>query len=188
MRKLISAICIITLIISMTSPAFAAVKDTKAPTITKTSPVDKATDIMKESELVIRFSENIKKGKAIDNISINSVSGNEVAYTYEIKDNLLILSPKAKLAYHMDYTVTIPSGAVKDAAGNSLKKAYAFDFITEKDPKSKPIEVTDGITYDIGLQATLQGEFSPALQGYLIQYLEMLGIKAKITKVTKVSN
>lgn len=188
MRKLISAICIITLIISMTSPAYAAAKDTKAPTITKTSPADKATDIMRESEIIIRFSENIKKGKAIDDISINAVLGNEVSFTYEIKDNLLIITPKAKLSYHMDYTVTLPSGAVKDSAGNNLKKAYTFDFITEKDPKSEPIEVTDGFTYDIGLQATMQGEFSEPLRGYLIQYLEMLGIKAEITKVKEVSN
>lgn len=185
MKKIISVICMIVLLIGMAQTAFAATKDTKAPTITKTSPVDKATDIMKESEIVIRFSEIIKKGKTFDQINIKSVVGKTVAYTYEIKDNLLILTPKSKLAYNTNYTVTVPSGAVKDATGNTLKKDKSFDFITEEDPKTESIAVTEGITYDIGLEATLQGEFTPIMQQYLVQYLEMLGIKAKITKLEK---
>ncbi len=185
MKKIISIICMLLLLIGLTPTALGATKDTKAPTISKTSPVDKATDIMRESEIVIRFSEIIKKGKAISQITIKSMMGKAVAYTYEIKDNLLIITPKAKLSYNTNYTVTIPSGAVKDASGNALKKDKSFDFITEKDPKKEADTKTEGITYDIGLEATLQGEFSPIMQKYLIQYLDMLGIKAKITKVEK---
>ncbi len=186
MKKIISVICLLILLGGMTPSVFAATKDTKAPTITKTSPVDKATDIMKECEIVIRFSEFIKKGKTMEQITIKSMLGKTVAYTYEIKDNLLIITPKAKLAYNTNYTVTIPTGAVKDASGNSLKKDKSFDFITEKDPKSASEPAVEGITYDVGLKATLQGEFTPIMQQYLVQYLEMLGIKAKITKVEKV--
>lgn len=186
MKRIISVICIIVLLVGMAPTVLAATKDTKAPTITKTSPVDKATDIMKESEIVIRFSEIIKKGKTIDQINIKSVVGKTVAYTYEIKDNLLILIPKSKLAYNTNYIVTVPSGAVKDASGNILKKGKSFDFITEEDPKAESGAVTKGITYDIGLEATLQGELTQVMQQYLVQYLEMLGIKAKITKLEKV--
>jgi hypothetical protein len=170
----------------MTPTVYAAAKDTKAPTITKTSPIDKATDIMKECEIIIRFSEIIKKGKTIDQISIKSVLGKVVSYTYEIKDNLLILTPKSKLSYNTNYTVTVPSGAVKDIAGNILKKDKSFDFITEEDPKAKSDEASEGITYDIGLRATLQGEFTTIMQQFLVQYLNQYGIDAKITKVEKV--
>ena len=187
MKRIISVICMIVLLVGMTPTAFAATKDTKAPTITKTSPTDKATDIMKECEIVVRFSELIKKGKTIDQITIKSVLGKVVAYTYEIKENLLIITPKTKLSYNTNYTVTIPSGAVKDAAGNTLKKEKSFDFITEEDPKAKSTTATEGFTYDIGLEATLQGEFTPIMQQYLVQYLKMLGIEAKITKVKKVA-
>ena len=186
MKKIISVICMLILLIGLAPTVLGATKDTKAPTISKTSPVDKATDIMRESEIVIRFSEIIKKGKAINQIAIKSVMGKSVAYTYEIKDNLLIITPKAKLAYNTNYTVTIPAGAVKDPSGNVFKKDKSFDFITEKDPKKESNAKTEGITYDIGLEATLQGEFSPIMQQYLVQYLDMLGIKAKITKVEKV--
>lgn len=186
MKKIISIICVVVLLISMATPAYAAAKDTKAPVITKTSPVDKATDVMRESEIVLRFSENIKKSKAFDTISITTVLGKTIAYTFELKDNLLVITPKDKLAYNTNYTISVPAGAVKDSAGNNLKKAYTFDFITEEDPKTKPVEEVEGITYRIGLEATLQGEFTSALQSYLIQYLKMLGITAKITEVTEV--
>lgn len=186
MKKMITIICGLALLFNLTSPAYAAAKDTKAPVITKTSPSDKSTDQMRESEIVLRFSENIKKSKSFDKISVTTVLGKTVAYTYEIKDNLLVLLPKSVLAYNTDYTVSIPAGAVKDSAGNNLKKTYTFDFITEEDPETQPVEEVEGITYRIGLEATLQGEFTPALQSYLLQYLEMLGIKARITEVTEV--
>jgi hypothetical protein len=185
MKKIISAICIMVMLIGMTSPVLAAAKDTKAPTITKTSPGDKATDIMIESEIVVRFSENVKKAKAIDNISITSVLGKTIDFTYEIKNNLLVITPKSKLAYLMDYTVVIPAGTVKDSAGNTFKKEITFNFVTEEDPKAQTNMITDGITYEIGLEATLQGEFTPAMQLYLVEYLKMLGIEAKITDVKK---
>ncbi len=186
MKKVISIVCMIALLIGMNSAAYAASKDTKAPTITKTSPVDKATDIMRESEIVVRFSEKIKVGKTIDQIIIRSVAGKTIKYTYELKDNLLILIPSEKLSYNTNYTVTVPSGAVKDTAGNILKKDKSFDFITEEDPKTQPAKATEGITYDIGLETTLQGEFTPILQQYLVQYLKMFGIEAKITKVEEI--
>ncbi len=186
MKKLITVVCMIALLFSLTPAANAAAKDTKAPTITKTSPTDKATDIMKECEIVVRFSENIKKGKKIEQINIKSVLGKVVEYTYEIKDNLLLITPKTKLAYNTNYTVKVPSGAVKDAAGNILKKDKSFDFITEEDPKKQSDEAIKGITYDIGLEATFQGEFTQLIQQYLEQYLKMFGIEAKITKVEKV--
>ena len=187
MKKLITIVCTIAILLSWAPAAHAAAKDTKAPTITKTSPVDKATNIMKECEIVVRFSELIKKGKTIDQINIISAVGKTVAYTYEIKDNLLVITPKTKLAYNMNYTVTIPSGAVKDAAGNILKKDKSFDFITEEDSKKQSDTVEEGVTYEIGLEATLQGEITQVMQQYLVQYLKMLGIEAKITKVVEVT-
>jgi ABC-type proline/glycine betaine transport system substrate-binding protein len=41
MKKLIAFICIVLVILSLPSTAFAAKKDTKAPTVTKTNPQDK---------------------------------------------------------------------------------------------------------------------------------------------------
>ncbi len=187
MKKFITVICMIALLINMTPAVYAAAKDTKAPTITKTSPADKATDIMKECEIVIRFSEMIKKGKNIDQINIKSVLGKVVEYTYEIEDNLLIITPKTKLDYNTNYTVAIPSGAVRDAAGNILKKYKSFDFITEEDPGKQSVTPKEGITYNIGLEATLPGEITQVMQQYLVQYLKMLGIEAKITKVEEVT-
>lgn len=187
MKKLIAIISIIALLANVTPAVYAAAKDTKAPSITKTSPLDKATDIMRESEIVVRFSEDIKAGKKIDEITVRSVIGKAVDYSYEVKDNLLVIRPKAKLAYNTNYTVTLPAGAVKDRAGNILKKEKSIDFITEEDPQKQPVKAAEGITYNIGLEATLQGEFTRTMQDYLLQYLKMLGIEARITKVDTVS-
>lgn len=183
MKKLVSIICVIIVLAGMTTPVYAAKKDTKAPIITKVDPEDKATDIMIESGIVIRFSETILKGKGIDKISVKAITSKSISYTYEIKDNLLIITPKADLKYNTEYTVSIPASAVKDAAGNNLKAADTLSFITEEDPTKKTESVTTGTKYSIGIEAVLEGEFTEAMQLYMVQYLKMLGIDAKITKV-----
>ncbi len=185
-KKGLVMVCIMALLIHVTVPAYAAAeKDTKAPAVTKTSPADKTADIMRESRIVIRFSEKIKKGKTINEISIKTATAKAVAYTCEIENNLLILTPKKELAYLMDYTVSIPAAAVKDSAGNALKKAYTFHFMTEEDPAKKKEASEEENKYSIGLEAALPGEFAPSMQIYLIQYLKMFGIDAKITEVKK---
>ena len=183
MKKVISFLCAVLILSCMVSPAYAATKDTKAPTITKTNPEEKGTSVMVEASIVIRFSENIKKGKAINEITLQGLMMKNSEYTYDIKDNLLIIKPKEDLKYNKEYTLTIPAAAVKDASGNSLKKDFTLSFITEEDP-SKVVEAVPTATkYKVEIEADLNGEFTTAMQQYLVAFLKQYGITAKITNV-----
>ncbi len=188
MKKVIAFFCIVLVLMSMTSTAFAAKKDTKAPTVTKTSPVDKTGGIMRETSLVVRFSEAVTKGKAIKKLALTDANGSAVKYAYEIKDNLLTITPKADLNYSMAYTLTVPAAAVKDSAGNDLKEEYTLNFITEADPSKDNPEADTSYKYNMEIEANLQGQLTEGMQLYLIQYLKLFGIDAKIKKVELVSD
>lgn len=180
-KKIITFICVLLIAVNMTTPAYAAKKDTKAPTVTGTNPEEKETKVMIEDRIVVRFSEKIKKGKTIDQIVLKGSD-----YTYELKDNLLILTPKKKLTYNREYILSIPAGAVKDATGNGLKEAYSFSFITEEDPAENNEETAE-MNYRLEVEAQIQGEFTENMQLYLVEFLKMYGINANITKVEKIT-
>jgi uncharacterized Zn ribbon protein len=186
-KKLFAFLCFLLITVSISTPAYAAKKDTKAPTVAKTNPEEKATDVMIEDRLVVRFSEKIKKGKTIDQISLTGTGAKASDYTYELKDNLLILTPVKKLSYNREYTLRIPAGAVKDAAGNSLKEDFTLTFITEEDPaKLKNVEPVE-MNYRLEVEAALQGEFTDNMKAFLVQYLKLFGIDANVTKVEKIT-
>lgn len=186
-KKIITFICVLLIAVSMTTPAYAAKKDTKAPTVTGTNPEEKATKIMIEDRIVVRFNEKIKKGKTIDQIILKGSGLKASDYTCELKNNLLILTPSKSLSYNREYILSLPAGAVKDAAGNGLKEEYTLSFITEEDPAevsaAEPIEMN----YRLEVEAQLQGEFTENMQLYLVQFLKMYEINANITKVEKIT-
>ncbi len=183
MKKIISIVCMFTVLLFMAEPAQAAAKDTKAPTVTKTSPANLDTDVMIESSIVIRFSENIVKGKSISKVTLKDGNKKAVTYTYEIKDNLLIISPKSDLKYNTQYAVGIPADAVKDKAGNSLKQPVTSGFLTELDPSKESTAAAPGKKYLIEIEANLDSEPTPETQQYLEQYMKLFGVDAKIISV-----
>lgn len=188
MKKIITLLCIVLVILSLPSTALAAKKDTMAPTVTKTNPLNQTGGVMKETSIVVRFSEKVVKGKAIKNVSLTDGNGSAVPYTYVIKDNLLTITPKKNLKYSMAYTLLVPAAAVKDNAGNALKKEYTLNFITEEDPAAKSKSADTAYQYDLEIEANLQGELTQGMQSYIIQYLRMFGIEAEIKKVKLVKD
>lgn len=184
MKKLISILCMIAVLTLMTTPAYAAKKDTTAPVISKTDPAGESTDVMLEKTMVIRFSEKIAKGKAFAKITVAEPGGTGVEYTAEITDILLKLTPVKKLKYNTIYTVVIPAAAVKDKAGNNLKTRFSFVFKTEKDPSAKEDNETqdDGlIKYVITMEASLDHELTDAELAQYAELLKAIGFEAKFT-------
>ncbi len=183
MKKVVVFLCIVLVMMSIPSTAFAAKKDTKAPTVTKTNPQDKTGGIMRETAIVVRFSEAVTKGKEIKSLALTDGNGGAVKYTYEIKNNLLTITPKSDLKYRMAYTLLVPASAVKDSAGNALKEDFTLNFITEEDPSADQESADTAYKYNMEIEANLQGEFTEGMQLYMIQYLKIFGIDAKIKKV-----
>jgi methionine-rich copper-binding protein CopC len=188
MKKIVSFICIIIILALMTTPVYAAKKDTTAPTITKNDPSKDSSDIMIEKTIVIRFSEKIVKGKNFSKIAVTGSGAKSIAVTCEITDHLLKITPEEDLSYNSVYTVILPAAAVKDKAGNCLKTRYSFSFKTEKDPKnvSEVTQTPEGmIKYILTMEANLDHELTDAELAEYVELLKALGFDASFTDYHK---
>ena len=183
MKRLGAFICMVLLLSSILAPIQAATskKDTKAPVITNTNPGNYTTNVMVESTLLIRFNETVIKGKNIAKITLKEEETKKITFTYEISDKFIKIKPKTSLKYNTSYTVTIPAAALKDAAGNSLAKAYTFQFITEADPTKAVKSTTDStdIKYVIELEVSMKDLLNESMLTYVEQMLKKMGINAK---------
>ncbi|NHM26454.1 PKD domain-containing protein [Desulfofundulus sp. TPOSR] len=95
-----------------------------------TEPVDGATDVPVDRAITVTFSKDVQPGPAYDSITLKNAAGGAVSVTKNIGGRVLTIKPNASLACSTTYTVTIPAGAVQDAAGNGLAGDYAFSFTT----------------------------------------------------------
>jgi len=97
--------------------------DTTTPTVTSTTPsgiyVSPTT-----ASFTVNFNESIVAGSAFNNITVN---GQPLTATIS-GTNGLVLSGAA-LVNGTTYTVSLPAGAITDAAGNPMA-AYSFSFTT----------------------------------------------------------
>ncbi|MDD3652584.1 MAG: Ig-like domain-containing protein [Desulfotomaculaceae bacterium] len=108
--------------------------DTTAPAVSSSDPADGATGVAIDKTVAITFSEDIVAGDAYEQISLKDAANNSVAITKSISGNVLSLDPEDNLGYSSTYTVTVPAGAIEDAAGNGLAGAYTLSFTTKGDP------------------------------------------------------
>ncbi|MFM6212022.1 Ig-like domain-containing protein, partial [Planktothrix sp.] len=98
--------------------------DSTAPTASSFSPVDNGTGVAVGANLVVNFSEAIKKGSG--NLVIKKLSDNSVVETIAVTNSnvtvsgsQLTINPTNDLAQGTDYYVEIAAGAIKDIAGNN---------------------------------------------------------------------
>lgn len=179
------------LVISMSATGVfaAAKKDTAPPTVSKTNPVDYATDVMVDGHIQIRFSESIKKGSNISKITLKESDLTAVAYSYEIKDKFLTIIPKKNLKYGTAYTVNIPKGAVQDAAGNKLAKAFSFSFVTEEDPaNAKAREEGKAYKYLVELEVSMNEQLTDTMAGYYSLMLnKFMGFDAVFKSIKEIT-
>ena len=98
--------------------------DSTAPTASSFSPVDNATGVAVGANLVVNFSEAIKKGSG--NLVIKKLSDNSVVETIAVTNSnvtvsgsQLTINPTNDLAQGTDYYVEIANAAIKDIAGNN---------------------------------------------------------------------
>lgn len=183
MKKTIAFLCIITFLLTLTTPVYAAKKDTKAPIITNTNPADYGTKVMTDGTILIRFNELIVKGKAIAKTRLLEDESKTTKFTYEIKDNYLTIIPKSDLKYNTMYSVIIPKAAISDKSGNSLAADYTFHFITETDPNelTEASASEEKTKYTIELEALMQNELTEEMLDYFLLVLKKMGIEAAVT-------
>ena len=120
----------------------AVVQDTTAPPVTAFSPADGATDVARESNIVLTFSEPIQRGAG--SIVIREASGAAFA-SYDaatsgnlsIAGNTLTLDPSGNLRYGKSYSVEFAIGSIKDLSGNDYTGTPIHDFTTLADPDNQ---------------------------------------------------
>ncbi|MGC7846927.1 Ig-like domain-containing protein [Desulforudis sp. 1088] len=140
------------------------VLDTTPPTISSTDPADGATGVAVSQTVSVTFSEPIVQGTSFDGISLTDSLGTAVSYSASVSGSSLTIDPISDLVYSTTYTVTVPAGAVNDAAGNALASEYSFSFTTGSVPDTTPPTIisTDPATgaTGVGLSKTVTATFS----------------------------
>jgi Ca2+-binding RTX toxin-like protein len=124
-----------------------AAPDTTPPTVTTFTPSDNTTNIAVGSNITLTFSEAIQKGTGNIEIRQGSATG-PVVETFDAasSDRLTILGsqltidPTSNLSGGTQYFVVLPSGAIKDIAGNNWAGTGTnpYDFTTVAAPNSAP--------------------------------------------------
>ena len=111
--------------------------DAIAPFVSIFNPADEATDIAISSNIVLTFSEAIKKGTGTIAIHTGSATGTVIesfdatsSNRLTIAGNTLTIDPTNNLANNTHYFVTFASGTAKDLAGNNYAGTTTYDFYT----------------------------------------------------------
>ena len=125
-----------------------AVVDTTPPNVVSTLPGDDAESVATDSNLSIKFDENIKFG-ATGVITVRKVlngHAGDIFATYivgsssqlSIVGNTLIIDPAGKFLAETEYSVTLGNGSITDALGNKILGGEIFHFKTGQDGDPTP--------------------------------------------------
>ena len=105
--------------------------DITPPKVSSTYPINNKTGFPRYYTIKIKFSENIYSSIYYSKITVKNLkTGKTTSITKGIRGSALYIKNNFKRSAYTWYQVTIPAGAVKDKAGNRLKKAYTFKFKT----------------------------------------------------------
>jgi Ca2+-binding RTX toxin-like protein/methionine-rich copper-binding protein CopC len=146
----------------------AFVVDTTAPTVSTVSPADGATNVAASSNIILTFSEAVEKGTGTIEIRSGSATGPVVESFNAATSSRLIVSgstltidPTNNLAAGTQYFVVLPSGAIRDIAGNAYAGTSTYDFTTVATPagpvSSFRLITADGWSGAIGGSGTIFG-------------------------------
>jgi hypothetical protein len=123
----------------------ATVGDTTPPTLVSTSPVDNATGVLVNSNLVATFSESVVKGTG--NIEIRRTTDNSLFQSIDVTSAAVTVSGAAvtidpnTLDVATEYYVLIPAGTIKDPSNNNyagLTSTTAWSFTTQTSVDNTP--------------------------------------------------
>jgi hypothetical protein len=103
--------------------------DKTAPAVTSTTPAKGATGVSTSASAVLTYSENLIQGSAYSGITLKKGTST-VSSTKTISGTKLTIKPSSVLSAATTYTVTVPAGALVDAAGNA-NAAYSYTFKTK---------------------------------------------------------
>ena len=113
----------------------AASSDTTAPSVSNFNPADEALSAAVASNLVITFNESVVRGAGtvvLKNTTGAVIESFDVASStrLSVSGSLLTIDPSTDLEGGIGYSLVVPSGAVKDLAGNAYAGTSSYNFTT----------------------------------------------------------
>ena len=109
------------------------IKDTIAPKVKSTNPVNGQKGFSKTGTLAIKFSENIRASKYYNSIKVkNMKTGKYVTISKSISGYTLNIKTSGTRTGNVWYEIIIPKAAIRDNAGNNLAANYVCKFQTKK--------------------------------------------------------
>lgn len=113
--------------------------DVIPPEISISKPAVDAINVSVSSSVYITFNEAVMEGDYFKDISIRNSNDNAmVDCTSIVNGDMLVIDPASELSYSTTYLVCIPSGVVKDTAGNPLSDEFSLSFTTRAAPNYLP--------------------------------------------------
>ena len=119
--------------------------DTTAPRVSTFSPSDAARNVAVASNVVLTFNEAIARGAGTIQIRSGSATGTIVesfdaatSGRLTLSGSTLTIDPTNNLAAGTRYFVVMPSGAIRDVAGNNYAGTNTYDFTTAAPDTTAP--------------------------------------------------
>lgn len=140
--------------------SFTTAKEKILPYIENVTPAPGSVNVDTKSAITFDFSENIKRGKDFDKISLFEGTGKSIPYSIEVKEKSIIITPKSSLNYETAYSIKIPANAIVDMADNPLREeAYTY-FFTKGEEEKKVVEPPKPVENNKNLLKVSKYQFS----------------------------
>ncbi|WP_062237775.1 Ig-like domain-containing protein [Fictibacillus sp. FJAT-27399] len=109
------------------------------PKIIKTVPLNNESNVGVDQTVSIMFNDNITASTAFNNVYLKDSSGNNVAITKKITNNILEIGHVEPLKAATNYTLTLPKDSIQDSYKIGLQSEYSLMFTTDKSSDSENI-------------------------------------------------
>lgn len=140
--------------------SFTTAKEKILPYIENVTPAPGSVNVDTKSAITFDFSENIKRGKDFDKISLSEGTGKSIPYSIEVKGKSIVITPKSSLNYGEAYSIKIPVYAVVDMADNHLREeAYTY-FLTKGEEEKKVVKPSKPVENNKNLLKVSKYQFS----------------------------
>ncbi len=104
---------------------------TSSPEVVFADPGEEMKNASADSDIRLKYNQKIGTGSNFSGIKVTDGSSRSVSVSAKIDGQWLTLNPSENLSGAAQYTVTIPTGSVKNESGEVQQQAYSYRFMTE---------------------------------------------------------
>lgn len=136
--------------------AFAALRETTAPTLTKITPADETTSVAANANLTLTFSETVRAGTGFLRLAGSDGSSRAIDMSdrgqVTVTGTTVTVNPASDLTAGIRYTVTLDKDAVRDYSGNAyagLASSTAANFTVKAAATATPTPTPTDTSWNV---------------------------------------